>query len=149
MEKTLVLIKPDAVQRGLSGEVFCRLERKGLKLVAMKFMQMTEEMAAEHYKEHQGKSFYPSLVNFITSGPVIAMVWQGPGAISLVRNIMGATDPQKAMPGTIRGDMAVFTGSNLVHGSDSPDSAAREISLFFNDQEILDYHLTLSPWIEG
>jgi len=149
LEKTLVLIKPDAVQRGLSGEIFSRLERKGLKLAAMKLMQMTEEMAAEHYREHQGKDFFHNLINFITSGPLIAMVWQGTGAISLVRSLMGATDPSKASPGTIRGDLAVFTGSNLVHGSDSPESAAREISLFFKEEEILDYQLTLSSWIEG
>jgi len=149
MEKTLVLLKPDAVQRGISGEIFKRLERKGLKLVAMKMMQMNRDKAATHYQEHEGKPFYESLISFITSGPIIAMVWQGSGAVSLARNLMGATDPQKAAPGTIRGDLAIFTGSNLVHGSDSTESASREISLFFDEEEIIDYQMTLSSWIEG
>ncbi len=149
MEKTLVLIKPDAVQRRLSGEIINRLERKGLKLTAMKLMQMSREMAMEHYQEHEGKSFFESLVNFITSSPLIAMVWEGTGAVSLVRQLMGETDPQKASPGTIRGDLAIFTGTNLVHGSDSVESAEREIKLFFAEDELLEYHLSLTPWVEG
>ncbi len=149
MERTLVLIKPDAVQRGLSGEIIKRLEKKGLKPVAMKMMQMSREMAVKHYGEHEGKSFFESLVNFITSGPLVAMVWEGHGAISLVRTLMGPTDPQEAPPGSIRGDLAVFTGNNLIHGSDSPESAAREIELFFAEDEILDYDLALSSWIKG
>ncbi len=149
MEKTLVLIKPDAVQRGYCGEIISRLERKGLKVVAAKMIQMSREMASKHYQEHEGKSFYESLINFITSGPVVAMVWEGPGAVTLVRALMGATDPQKADPGTIRGDLAVFTGNNLIHGSDSPESAEKEINLFFEPEEILDYEMSLSSWING
>ncbi len=149
MEKTLVLIKPDALQRGLCGEIIKRLEQKGLKPVGIKLMQMSREMAAQHYREHRGKDFFENLVRFISSSPLIAMVWEGPGAIFLVRSLMGATDPQKAAPGTIRGDLAVFTGCNLVHGSDSPESAEREINLFFQEEEVLDYSLALSSWIKG
>lgn len=149
MDRTLVLLKPDAVQRSLVGDIIGRFERKGLQLAGMKLMWMTGEMASVHYGEHAGKPFYESLVHFITSGPIIAMVWQGPGAVSVVRNIMGATDPQKAQPGTVRGDLAIFTGNNLVHGSDSPGSAAREIELFFKPEELHSYDLAISGWLKG
>ncbi|MGI6097991.1 MAG: nucleoside-diphosphate kinase [Dethiobacteria bacterium] len=149
MEKTLVLIKPDGVQRGLIGEIIKRFEQKGLQLVAMKLMQVTEELAAEHYGEHKGKPFYKDLIDFITSGPVVAMVWQGVGAIRIVRQMMGKTNPQEAAPGTIRGDYGIFTGNNLVHGSDSEESAQKEVALFFKEQEIIDYRLERDSWVYG
>ena len=146
-EKTLVLIKPDGVQRGLVGEVISRLEKKGLQLAAMKMMQVDEDLASRHYQEHKDKGFYPELVNFITSGPIVAMVWQGQDAIAQVRALMGATDPAKADPGTMRGDFCLFVSNNLVHGSDSPESAVREIDLFFQSSEIYDYTQATAGWI--
>ncbi len=146
-ERTLVLIKPDGVQRALVGEVIKRLETKGLQLVGMKMMQVSEELASEHYAEHRDKDFYPDLVNFITSAPIIAMVWQGKDAISQVRALMGATDPAKAAPGTMRGDFCLFVSNNLVHGSDSSESAAREVDLFFQPFEIFAYEQATSGWI--
>lgn len=147
MQRTLVLVKPDGVQRGLVGEMIGRLERRGLKLVALKFMRITKELAARHYAEHQGKPFYGSLIGFITSGPVAAMVWEGREAVTVVRTLMGSTDPLKAAPGTIRGDLALDHGMNLIHGSDSPARAEAEISLFFRDDEMLDYERTADRWI--
>ena len=132
-ERTLVLIKPDGVRRGLTGEVLARIERKGLRIVAMDLRTVGKDLAETHYAEHAGKPFYGSLVEFITSGPLVAMVVEGPRAIEAFRALAGATDPVKAAPGTIRGDYALEVQDNIVHGSDSPDSAEREIKIFFPD----------------
>lgn len=132
-ERTLVLIKPDGVKRGLVGEIISRFERLGLRIVAMKLMRVDEELASRHYAEHREKPFYPELVSFITSGEVVAMVLEGESAVTAVRKVMGATNCLEAAPGTIRGDFGLGITQNLVHGSDSPESAAREISLFFPD----------------
>lgn len=132
-ERTLVLIKPDGVRRGLAGEVLSRIERKGLRIVAMDMRVVGRDLAETHYAEHSGKPFYGSLVEFITSGPLVAMVVEGPRAIEAFRALAGATDPVKATPGTIRGDYALEVQDNIVHGSDSPDSAEREIKIFFPD----------------
>jgi len=132
-ERTLVLIKPDGVRRGLAGEVLSRIERKGLRIVAMDMRVVGKDLAETHYAEHAGKPFYGSLVEFITSGPLVAMVVEGPRAIEAFRALAGATDPVKATPGTIRGDYALEVQDNIVHGSDSPDSAEREIKIFFPD----------------
>jgi nucleoside-diphosphate kinase len=149
-EQTLVLVKPDGVQRGLVGEVIGRLERRGLRLTGMKLMQITDELAGRHYAEHREKPFFGGLVSFITSAPVVAMVWEGPGAVAMVRAMMGATNPANAAPGTIRGDLAVDFGMNVIHGSDSPESAAREVSLFFEPGEVLRWERTVDRWvIEG
>ena len=133
MERTLVLVKPDGVRRGLVGEVISRFERQGLRIVAMRMLLVDEELAARHYAEHVEKPFYPELLSFITSGEVVAMVLEGEAAISQVRKLMGPTDPKQAPPGTIRGDYAVEITENIVHGSDGPESAAREIGIFFPD----------------
>jgi len=146
-EQTLVLIKPDAVQRGLIGEVIARLERRGLQLTAMKLMRISEELAGRHYAEHRDKPFFGGLVEFITSAPVVAMVWQGPGAVAMVRAMMGATNPANAAPGTIRGDLAVSFGMNVIHGSDSPESSAREVELFFAAGELVAWERTIEPWV--
>ena len=137
MEQTLVLIKPDGVQRGLIGQIITRLERRGLKLMGMKFMQVSNELASTHYEAHVGKPFYEGLVSYITSSPIVAMVWEGKDAIQIVRTTMGATNAATAAPGTIRGDFAVEIGRNLVHGSDGVESAAREVSLFFEADELV------------
>lgn len=147
MEQTFVMIKPDGVQRNLAGDIISRLERKGLKLKALKLMEVSQNLAKTHYQEHEDKPFYQSLVDYITSGPVIAMVWEGDNAIDVCRNLMGDTDPKKALPGTIRGDLALTIGANIVHGSDSPESAKREIDLFFTKEEIIDYNLSLEEWV--
>jgi nucleoside-diphosphate kinase len=131
MERTLILIKPDAFARNLSGEIIARFERKGLRLVAMSLMTMTRDLAARHYAEHEGKGFYEELVSFITSGPLVAMVLEGEEAVVAARQVIGATNPLQANTGSIRGDYAIEVGQNMVHGSDSPDSAAREVALFF------------------
>ncbi len=146
-ERTLVLVKPDAVQRGLVGEVIARLERRGLQLVGMKLMRITEELAGRHYAEHREKPFFRGLVEFITSAPVVAMVWEGPGVVAMVRAMMGATNPANAAPGTIRGDLAVSFGMNVIHGSDSPESAEREVSLFFGDGELVPWERTIDAWV--
>jgi nucleoside-diphosphate kinase len=132
-DRTLVLVKPDGVARGLAGQVVARLEAKGLRLVAAELRTLTAEVAEEHYGEHRERPFFGSLVEFITSGPLLALVVEGPRAIEAFRALAGATDPVKAAPGTIRGDFALEVQSNIVHGSDSPESAAREIALFFPD----------------
>jgi nucleoside-diphosphate kinase len=142
VERTLVLVKPDGVQRGLVGEIVHRFERKCLKIIAAKLVQVTPEMAGRHYAEHQGKPFYPGLVSHITSGPVLAMVLEGRSAISVVRLMTGATNPQTAAPGTIRGDLALAVTPNLVHASDSPASAEREMALFFAPHELVEYERT-------
>jgi len=141
------LLKPDAVQRGLVGEIISRLERKGLKLVAARLMQVTRELAHRHYGDHVGKPFFEGLVEFITSGPLMALVVEGDNAVEVVRKTMGATNPQDAAPGTVRGDLAASIGQNLIHGSDSTDSAAREIELFFTPEEIVQYQRELDRWI--
>ena len=133
MERTLILIKPDAFARGLSGEIIARFERKGLRLAAMNLMTMSRELAGRHYAEHEGKSFYEELVTFITSGPLVAMVLEGDQAVVAARQVIGATNPLEATTGSIRGDYAIEVGQNMVHGSDSPESAAREVALFFPD----------------
>jgi nucleoside-diphosphate kinase len=130
-DRTLILVKPDAFDRGLTGEILARFERKGLKLVALKLMGVDVELAERHYGEHQGKPFFPDLVEFITGGPLVAMVLEGDGAIEAARQVIGATNPIEAAPGSIRGDFATEITFNLVHGSDSPNSAAREVELFF------------------
>jgi len=147
MERTFLMVKPDAVQRGLMGEIISRLECKGLKPVAMKFMTIPRETAELHYGEHKGKPFYEGLIDYIISGPVLAMVWEGENAISVCRQMMGKTDPKDAVPGTIRGDLAVDMGRNVIHGSDSPESAEREISIFFSPSELVDYQRSLESWI--
>ncbi|HSR35297.1 MAG TPA: nucleoside-diphosphate kinase [Anaerolineae bacterium] len=147
MERTLVIIKPDAVQRGLVGPVLTRLERRGLRFAAMKLMQITPELAARHYAVHKGKPFYEGLIEFITSGPVVVAVIEGPDAINIVRKTMGSTNPGQAEPGTIRADFALEIGLNLVHGSDGPDTAAYEVPLFFVDHEILSYERAVDAWI--
>lgn len=149
MQKTFVMLKPDAVQRNLIGEIICRFEKKGLKLVALKMLQISRELAERHYAEHKGKPFFEDLVGFITSGPVVAMIWEGKKAVQVVRKMLGNTDPQEAPPGTLRGDYALFTGNNIVHGSDSPESAAREISLFFSSEEIISYRKSTDFWVYG
>ena len=147
MERTLILIKPDALQRGLAGEIISRLERRGLKLAGMKLMQLDDALARRHYAEHEGKPFLESLVGFITSGPLIAAVLEGPDAIGAARSMMGATDPQQAAPGTIRGDLALYVQYNLIHGSDSPESAQREIALFFDETELITWERSTDPWL--
>jgi nucleoside-diphosphate kinase len=131
MERTLILVKPDAFARSLSGEIIARFERKGLRLAALKQMTMTTELAEQHYAEHAEKPFFGELTSFITSGPLVAMVLEGDRAIEAARQVIGATDPLKAAPGSIRGDFAIEVGQNMVHGSDAPESAAREVGLFF------------------
>jgi len=147
VERTLVIIKPDAVQRGLIGEIITRLEQRGLKLAGMKFMQITPELASRHYAVHKGKSFYEPLVAYITSSPVVVMVWEGKQAIEVVRKTMGATNPAKAEPGTIRADFAVEIGRNLVHGSDGPETAAFEVGLFFREDELVTWTRDAERWI--
>jgi nucleoside-diphosphate kinase len=147
MERTLVIIKPDGVQRGLIGPILTRLERRGLRIAAMKLMQITPELASRHYKVHQGKPFYEPLVEFITSGPVVVAVIEGTDAIDTVRKTMGATNPALAEPGTIRADYGLEIGRNLVHGSDGADTAAYEIPLFFDDDEILSYERAIDTWL--
>jgi nucleoside-diphosphate kinase len=147
MERTLIIIKPDAVQRGLIGPIINRLERRGLRLAALRLLAITPELAARHYAIHKGKPFYDGLIEFITSGPVVAAVVEGRDAINIVRNTMGATNPADAEPGTIRGDFGLEIGRNLVHGSDGPETAAYEIPLFFNENEIVSYWRAVDDWI--
>lgn len=149
MERTLVLLKPDALQRRLAGVIVARLEAKGLKIVGMKLLQISRDLAERHYAEHVAKPFYGELVSFITSAPVIALAVEGPRAIEAVRRLMGKTNPFDADPGTVRGDFGLSVGMNLVHGSDSPTSAAREIPLFFTEAEILSYPLADAAWLGG
>ena len=147
MSRTLVLVKPDALQRGLAGEVISRLERRGLKLVALKMLWMDQALAGRHYGVHEGKPFFKGLVDYITSGPIIAAVFEGPAAVEVVRATMGQTSPRDAAPGTIRGDLALDVGRNLVHGSDSEESAQKEIGLFFSPEELLTYSRQSDEWI--
>ena len=147
MERTLVLIKPDGVQRGLIGEVIARLERRGLRLVGAKFMQVSQELAETHYAIHQGKPFYDGLIAYITSAPVMALVWEGPDAIAAVRQTMGATRPTEAAPGSVRHDFALEVGRNLTHASDSVENGNAEVSLWFDDQELVDWDRATDSWI--
>jgi nucleoside-diphosphate kinase len=147
MERTLIIIKPDGVQRGLIGPILSRLERRGLRLAALKLLQITPALAARHYAIHQGKPFYAGLIEFITSGPVVVAVVEGIEAIEVVRKTMGATNPARCEPGTIRGDFGLEIGRNLIHGSDSPETAAYEIPLFFAPEEILEYQRAVDGWI--
>ena len=146
MERTYLMVKPDGVQRGLCGEIVTRFEKKGLKLVAMKLMVIPKATAEKHYGEHKGKKFYDSLISDITSGPVLAMVWEGENAVSVCRTMMGKTNPQESAPGTIRGDYGMQTGMNLIHGSDSPESAEREIGIFFKTEELVSYERSADRW---
>jgi len=149
VEKTLVLVKPDGVQRGLMGEIFARLEKRGLKLTACKFMWVSKELAEKHYAVHKGKPFYNGLIQYITSAPVLAMVWEGPNAVAAVRQTMGATRPTEAAPGTIRHDFGLEMGRNLTHASDSPENGLAESSLWFSPEEIVDWSRCTDPWIMG
>ncbi len=146
-ERTLVLVKPDAMQRGLAFEILGRLQQRGLKIVGLKLLQVTDELASRHYAEHQGKPFYSGLVSFITSRPIIAAVFEGAGAIAAARQTMGKTNPLQAETGTIRGDFGIDTGRNLVHGSDGGESADREINLFFRPEELIEYEREVDRWI--
>ena len=148
MERTLVLVKPDGVQRGLIGSIISRLEQRGLKLIGMKLMQVDDALARQHYGAHVDRPVFGGLVDFITSAPVVAMAWESNDAVEAVRNTMGQTNPTTSAPGTIRGDLGLDIGRNLVHGSDSPDSAERELMLFFNDDELLDYERANDRWIK-
>ncbi len=148
IEKTFVMVKPDGVQRSLIGEIVGRLERRGLKPVAIKMYRMPRDLAERFYAEHKGKQFYDGLINYITSGPVVCMVWEGEGAVAAVRSLMGKTNPAEAAPGTIRGDTALHPGKNVIHGSDAPASAQREINLLFNDYEVIDYSRIDAEWLK-
>lgn len=147
MERTFLMVKPDGVQRGLIGEIVGRFEKKGFKLVAGKLVTVSKEQAKAHYAEHEGKSFFDSLITFITSGPVFAMVWEGDDIIELSRMVIGKTKVTEALPGTIRGDYAAHTPFNLIHGSDSPESAEREIANFFDESELVLYAKSIATWV--
>lgn len=147
MERTLILVKPDAVQRGLIGEVLGRLEARGLRIVGLRLMHVDEALARRHYAEHDGKPFFAGLVDYITSSPLVAAVLEGPDAIAAARQTMGATRPTEAAPGTIRGDLGLEVGRNLVHGSDGPESAAREIALFFGEEPLPSWERDMDRWI--
>lgn len=147
MEQTLVIVKPDAVERGLIGEVLKRLETRGLRIAALKLIKIEETVANQHYAEHRGKPFFEGLVSFITSDPSVVAVFEGPSAVSVVRKAMGATNPVDSAPGTIRGDLSLTLGRNIIHGSDSLESAEREIKLFFKPEEIQSYSRDVEKWI--
>jgi len=147
MERSLILIKPDAIQRGLAGVIISRLERRGLRIVALKMLHIDNALAQRHYAVHKEKPFFNDLVKFITSSPIIAAVFEGDRAIEIIRQTMGATDPAKASPGSIRGDFGLDVQQNLVHGSDSPENAKKEIELFFRPEEILSYSRDIDKWI--
>ncbi|MGD6856936.1 nucleoside-diphosphate kinase [Bacillus infantis] len=147
MEKTFLMVKPDGVQRNLVGEIVSRFEKKGFQLAGGKLMVISKELAEQHYGEHKERPFFGELVDFITSGPVFAMVWEGVNVIATARQMMGSTNPKDAAPGTIRGDFAVTVGKNIIHGSDSPESAEREIGLFFNESELAGYSKLINDWV--
>jgi nucleoside-diphosphate kinase len=147
MQCTLILLKPDSVQRRLVGTIISRFEQKGLRLVALKLVQASRELAEKHYAVHKGKPFYDALLSFLTSGPTVAMIWEGREAVTVARTLIGATDGTKAPPATIRGDFALSVQNNLVHGSDSPENAALEIALWFSPQDLVQYTSTDAPWI--
>ncbi|GGB33490.1 nucleoside-diphosphate kinase [Virgibacillus dakarensis] len=147
MEKTFLMVKPDGVQRNLIGEIVKRFEQKGFQLAGAKLMNISNDLAENHYGEHKERPFFGELVSFITSGPVFAMVWEGENVIATAREMMGKTNPSEAAPGTIRGDFGVTVGKNVIHGSDSPESAEREIGLFFNESDVLSYSKQDSAWV--
>jgi len=147
MQTTLLFIKPDAVQRGLVGQIIARFEAKGLRLVGAKLMMVGPDLAAKHYAEHQGKPFYDGLIKFVTSSPVFVMAWQGIDAVTVCRTLIGATNGRKADPGTIRGDLGMSGGYNMIHGSDSPESAQRELALWFDASELVGYTPTREQWV--
>jgi len=147
LERTLVLVKPDGVQRGLIGEVTTRLERRGLRLVGAKFLQVSQQLAETHYSIHKGKPFYEGLIRYITSAPVMAMVWEGPNAVAAVRQTMGATRPTEAAPGSLRHDFALEVGRNLTHASDSVENGVAEVELWFRPEELVAWERSVDPWI--
>lgn len=147
MERTFLMIKPDGVQRNLVGEIIGRLEAKGFTLVGLKLISVSRELAEQHYDVHKERPFFPGLVKFITSGPVVAMVWEGDGVVASARKIIGATNPLTAEPGTIRGDYGVAVGRNLIHGSDAIETAQHEISLWFKNEELVSWQSALTPWV--
>jgi nucleoside-diphosphate kinase len=147
VQQTLILLKPDAVQRRLVGSITARFEAKGLRLAGLKLVHPPRELAEKHYAVHKGKPFYESLLTFLTSGPTVAMVWEGREAVSVCRNLMGVTDGAKAIPGTVRGDYAISVQNNLVHGSDSPENAATEIALWFTKEELVSWTTTDASWV--
>ncbi len=147
MERSLVLVKPDGVQRGLVGEVIARFERRGLRLVGAKFMQVSQDLAKQHYAEHEGKPFYAGLISYITSAPVMAMVWEGPNAVAAIRQTVGSTKPVEFAPGTIRHDFALEVGRNLIHASDKPETGARETALWFKSEELVDWKRDIDRWV--
>jgi nucleoside-diphosphate kinase len=147
MERTLVIVKPDGVQRGLIGPILTRLEARGLKLVGLKFVQVSQDLAARHYAEHEGKGFYQGLLSYITSAPVVVACVEGTSAVQMVRNCVGATNPLQAAPGTIRGDLALDIGRNLIHASDAPETAERELALWFEPEELLSYARDNDRWV--
>ena len=147
MERTFLMVKPDGVQRGVIGDIVARFERKGFQLVGAKLMQVSRELAEQHYAEHKERPFFGELVEFITSGPVFAMVWEGENVIATARQMMGKTNPQEALPGTIRGDFGLTVGKNIIHGSYSKESAAREIQLFFKEEELVSYSKLMNEWV--
>ena len=147
MEKTLVLVKPDGVQRGLIGEVIARLERRGLRLVGAKFMNVSQSLAETHYAIHKGKPFYDGLIRYITSAPVMALVWEGPNAVAAVRQTMGATRPTEAAPGSLRHDYVLEVGRNLTHASDTPENGVKEVELWFKPAELVSWERAIDPWV--
>jgi len=147
VERTLVLVKPDGVQRGLIGEVIARFERRGLRLVAAKFMQVSTALAETHYAEHKERPFYSGLIQYITSAPVMAMVWEGPNAVAAIRQTVGSTKPVEAAPGTIRHDYALEVGRNLIHASDKPETGEREVALWFKTEELVEWNRAIDPWV--
>ena len=147
MEQTLVLVKPDGVQRGLIGEVVSRLERRGLRIIAAKFMPVSKELAEKHYAVHKGKDFYEKLIKYITSGPVLAMVWEGPKAIAAVRQTMGETRPEEALPGSLRHDFALEVGRNLTHASDTVENGKKEIALWFKPADLVSWSRAIDEWV--
>jgi nucleoside-diphosphate kinase len=147
MERTFLAIKPDGVQRGLVGEIIRRFETKGFTLVGLKFLQPTKELAESHYAVHKERPFFPGLVEFITSGPVVAMVWEGDGVIASARKMIGATKPLESEPGTIRGDLGINVGRNIIHGSDAPETAQNEIALWFKSEELVAWQPQMTPWL--
>src|SRR5215470_10484769 len=149
MQRTLILLKPDCVHRRLIGAILQRFEQKGLRLVGMKFLQAGRDLAEKHYAVHKGKPFYESLLQFLTAGPTVAMVWEGREAVAVARNLIGPTDGAKAPPGTIRGDFAISVQNNLVHGSDSPENAQAEIALWFRPEELVSYQPVDTAWVAG
>ena len=147
MERTYCMVKPDGVQKGLIGEIIKRIEKKGYKIIGLKMLRLSKSMAEEHYKEHVEKPFFPGLLKYITSGPVVAMVVEGKNAVKGMRTLMGSTNPMEAAPGTIRGDFGIDMGRNVIHGADSVESASREIAIYFKQEEVVTYNKSLEGWI--